>query len=90
MKVKKIPQRLCVACQTVGAKRELIRIIRSPEGEVSVDLTGKKPGRGVYICKSKECLQKALKEKKLEKGLRVSIDQNTQELLVREIEAIAE
>lgn len=90
MKVKKIPQRLCVACQTVGAKKELIRIVRSPEGEVSVDLTGKKPGRGVYICKSNECLQKALKEKKLEKGLRVSIDQNTQELLVREIEAIAD
>ena len=47
---KKIPQRTCMACQEKKDKRELVRIVRSPEGEISVDLTGKKPGRGAYIC----------------------------------------
>ena len=61
MKVKKVPRRLCVACQSVGAKRELLRIVRSPEGQVSLDPVGKKPGRGVYVCKTKECLEKAIK-----------------------------
>ena len=58
-KVKKIPERLCVGCQEKHPKKELIRIVRSPEGEFSVDLTGKKSGRGAYICPKQECLEKA-------------------------------
>ena len=90
MKVKKVPRRLCVACQSVGAKRELLRIVRSPEGQVSLDPGGKKPGRGVYVCKTKECLEKAIKEKRLEKGLRVPIDETTRQDLLREIESLGE
>ena len=90
MKVKKVPRRLCVACQSVGAKRELLRIVRSPEGQVSLDPVGKKPGRGVYVCKTKECLEKAIKEKRLEKGLRVPIDEATRQDLLREIESLGE
>ena len=90
MKVKKVPRRLCVACQSVGAKRELLRIVRSPEGQVSLDPVGKKPGRGVYVCKTKECLEKAIKEKRLEKGLRVPIDEVTRQDLLREIESLGE
>ena len=90
MKVKKVPRRLCVACQFVGAKRELLRIVRSPEGQVSLDPVGKKPGRGVYVCKTKECLEKAIKEKRLEKGLRVPIDEATRQDLLREIESLGE
>ena len=88
MKVKKIPQRLCVACQSIGAKKELLRIVRSPEGEVSTDFTGKKSGRGVYVCQNIECLEKAIKEKRLEKGLRIAIDRRTYEQLVEEIKGV--
>ena len=56
---KKIPARLCLGCQQQHPKKELVRIVRSPEGEFSVDLTGKKAGRGAYICNNKECLEKA-------------------------------
>lgn len=89
MKVRKIPQRLCAACQSVGAKRELLRIVRSPEGIVSIDLTGKKPGRGVYICKNTECLAKAIKEKRLEKALRVEVNDEVRQGLLEEMEQLA-
>ena len=59
MKVKKIPLRMCTGCMEMKPKKELIRVVKSQEGEVSVDLTGKKAGRGAYICKSIECLEKA-------------------------------
>lgn len=84
MKVKKTPMRLCVACESVGSKRELLRIVRSPEGEVSIDLTGKKAGRGVYVCRTKECLEKAIKEKRLERGLRIGIDEQRKNALLEE------
>lgn len=69
MKVKKIPQRTCVGCKVVKPKKELIRIVRSPEGEVLVDPTGKKSGRGAYICPSTECLEKAFKGSLLAQAL---------------------
>ena len=59
MKPKKIPMRMCNGCMEMKPKKELIRIVKNAEGEVSVDLTGKKSGRGAYICKSVECLEKA-------------------------------
>lgn len=69
MKIKKIPQRTCIGCKVVKPKKELIRIVRSPEGEVFVDPTGKKSGRGAYICPSIECLEKAFKGSLLAQAL---------------------
>jgi len=80
MKQRKIPQRMCVGCMEMKPKKELIRLVRTPEGEITLDATGKKPGRGVYLCVNKECLGKALKGKKLEKGLEQSLPE---ELLIR-------
>lgn len=73
MKVKKIPQRKCVGCNEMKEKKALIRIVRSPEGEVSIDAVGKKPGRGAYVCACTECVTKAVKEKRLERALEVAI-----------------
>ena len=75
MKVKKIPLRMCTGCMEMKPKKELIRVVKSPEGEVSVDLTGKKSGRGAYICKDKDCLEKAFKAKRLSRNLDVAIDE---------------
>ena len=75
MKVKKIPLRMCTGCMEMKPKKELIRVVKSPEGEVSVDLTGKKSGRGAYICKDKECLEKAFKAKRLSRNLDIAIDE---------------
>ncbi|WP_055667816.1 RNase P modulator RnpM [Desnuesiella massiliensis] len=75
MKVKKIPMRMCNGCMEMKPKKELIRIVKSPEGIVSVDLVGKKPGRGAYICKNKECLEKAYKSKRLNKNLETNINE---------------
>lgn len=68
MKTKKIPMRICIGCGEMKPKKELIRIVKSKEGEVSLDLTGKKSGRGAYICKDLKCLKKARKAKKLERS----------------------
>ncbi|AVX20722.1 MULTISPECIES: RNase P modulator RnpM [Carboxydocella] len=73
MKVKKIPERKCVGCQEMKPKKELVRIVRTPEGEVLVDSTGKKNGRGAYICPNLECLKKAVKGKRLDRALSVTI-----------------
>ncbi len=70
---KKIPERRCVGCNTTKPKSELIRVVRDPDGNVSIDFKGKKSGRGVYICNSAECLKKAVKAKRLEHNLSVSI-----------------
>ena len=69
MKTKKIPQRRCLACQEAKDKKDLMRIVRSPEGEISIDLTGRKPGRGAYLCRSEECLKKAEKTKAFQRAL---------------------
>ncbi|MFL0249853.1 RNase P modulator RnpM [Clostridium neuense] len=74
MKVKKIPQRMCTGCMEMKPKKELIRVVKNKDGEVSIDVTGKKPGRGAYICRSIECLEKAVKQKRLEKNLEKKID----------------
>ncbi|MBZ9635810.1 RNase P modulator RnpM [Clostridium sp. FP1] len=69
MKVKKIPQRMCTGCMEMKCKKELLRIVRSKQGEISIDLIGKKPGRGAYICKNIECFEKSFKTKRLERNL---------------------
>ena len=82
MKVKKIPQRRCVGCNNMKDKKELIRVVRSAEGEVSIDKVGKKPGRGAYVCPTSECITKAVKEKRLEKALDVTIGTEVYEKLL--------
>lgn len=82
---KKIPQRTCMACQEKKDKRDLVRIVRSPEGEISVDLTGKKPGRGAYICPNLECLNKVIKSKRLERSLETTISQEIYESLKEQL-----
>ncbi len=72
-KVKKIPQRQCVGCREMKEKRALIRVVRSPEGEVSLDFKGKKPGRGAYLCPDVECLKRARKSRALERALEASL-----------------
>ncbi|MBE6764640.1 MAG: YlxR family protein [Ruminococcaceae bacterium] len=73
-KERKIPMRMCTGCGEMKPKRELVRIVKSPEGEISVDLVGKKPGRGAYICRSTECLQAARKARRLEKTFSSKIE----------------
>ncbi|WP_326514102.1 RNase P modulator RnpM [Clostridium intestinale] len=81
MKVKKIPMRMCNGCMEMKPKKELIRIVKSPTGEISVDLTGKKSGRGAYICKNVECLEKSYKAKRLNKNLESEINAEIYEKL---------
>jgi uncharacterized protein len=85
MKVKKIPLRMCTGCMEMKPKKELIRVVKTPEGEVSVDLTGKKSGRGAYICKNIECLEKAFKTKRLSRNLDIAIDEGIYNRLKEEI-----
>ena len=70
---KKIPMRQCTGCREMKPKRELIRVVRSPENEIALDFKGKAQGRGAYVCHSQDCLKKAIKSKALEKSLEVSI-----------------
>ena len=86
-KVKKIPQRQCVGCREMKEKRELIRVVRSPEGEVSLDFRGKKPGRGAYLCPDPECWKKALRSKALDRSLEVTIPEEVYARLEKEMEA---
>ena len=68
-KVKKIPQRQCLGCREMKDKKSLLRVVKSPEGDVSLDFVGKKPGRGAYLCRDAACLARALKQKQLERQL---------------------
>ncbi|MBQ8995216.1 MAG: YlxR family protein [Oscillospiraceae bacterium] len=83
---KKIPQRMCLGCREHKPKKELVRVVRSPEGEVSVDLTGRKNGRGAYICKNAECLKKARKQRAISKALECEISDEVFEQLLVQIE----
>ena len=85
MTERKIPLRKCIGCGEMNDKRELVRVVRNKEGEISVDLYGKKPGRGAYICRSVECLKKAQKGKRLERAFSVKIEPEVYEALEREI-----
>ena len=73
LKPKKIPMRMCVGCREMKPKKELLRAVRSPEGEVSLDTTGKKPGRGAYCCYNAERLRRALKQAQLDRQLEVKL-----------------
>ncbi len=70
MKIRKVPKRICVGCQEAKGKKELVRIVRTPEGKVEVDRTGKKSGRGTYICPDRNCLEAAVKGRRMERSLK--------------------
>ena len=83
---KKIPQRQCMGCRERKAKRELIRVVRTPEGTVCLDFGGKMNGRGAYICPDAECLKKAIRSKSLDRSLEVTIPQEVYDRLEKEME----
>lgn len=85
MAEKKIPMRKCLGCNEMKPKKELIRAVKSPEGEISLDLTGKKSGRGAYICKSEECFKKARKAKRLERALDTAIPDSVYDAMENEL-----
>lgn len=84
--MKKIPMRMCVACREMCPKKELNRVVRTPEGEVVLDSTGRKNGRGAYLCRKQECLKKALKTRALERALGAPLSEETAESLERAFE----
>ena len=84
---KKIPQRQCMGCRERKAKRELIRVVRSPEGNVSLDFGGKMNGRGAYLCPDPECLKRAIRSKALERSLEVTIPEEVYGRLEKEMES---
>ena len=84
---KKIPIRQCLGCREQKAKTELLRVVRSPEGSVSLDFRGKAPGRGAYICRSGECLMRAVRSRALERSLGAPIPEEVYERLREELEA---
>ena len=86
MQQKKIPQRQCMGCRERKEKREMIRVVRSPEGAVSLDFRGKAPGRGAYICPEMACLKKAIRSKALERSLEVAIPEEIYARLEQEME----
>jgi hypothetical protein len=82
---KKIPVRQCIACRQEKAKNELVRVIRTPEGDICIDKTGRMNGRGAYICMSMDCYKKAVKTKAIERSLKVKISDEVYEQLGKEM-----
>ncbi len=88
MKPKKIPMRMCVGCREMKEKRELIRIVRTPEGTVVMDPSGKKSGRGAYVCRDPECLRRAIRQKQLERQLEIPVTEEIIGGLTAEMERL--
>ena len=84
---KKIPMRQCLGCHEHKPKRELVRVVRSPEGEVSLDLTGKSNGRGAYLCRSAACLQKAVRSNALSRAFGTAVPKEVLYRLEQELES---
>lgn len=84
---KKIPMRQCTGCREMKPKRELVRVVRSPEGEISLDFRGKSPGRGAYVCPNTDCLKKAIRSRALERALETSIPEEIYHSLSERMEA---
>lgn len=85
---KKIPLRMCVACRTMRPKRELIRLVVSNSGDIALDPTGKKPGRGAYVCRNRHCLELAIRGRKLDKGLKTKVNELVIAALTAEMAAM--
>ena len=88
MSTKKVPLRQCIGCGEMKSKKEMIRILKTAEDEIIVDATGRKNGRGAYICPCMECYQKAVKNKGLERSLKMPIPKEVYELLGKEMEQL--
>jgi predicted RNA-binding protein YlxR (DUF448 family) len=84
-RTRKIPLRMCVGCREMKNKKELLRIVRTPEGSIEIDRSGKKSGRGAYVCPQLDCLQQALKGKSLQKALEHDIPDEVIEILKSQI-----
>lgn len=85
MKTKRIPMRMCLGCNDMKPKREMIRVVKSKEGEISLDLTGRKSGRGAYICKNIECFQSARKARRFEKSFSCMISSEVYDSMEAEL-----
>lgn len=83
--MKKIPMRMCTGCGEMKPKRELIRVVKSPEGQISLDRTGRSPGRGAYVCPNEECFKKARKTKRLERVFAAAIPDEVYDALEKEL-----
>ena len=86
MQQKKIPMRQCVGCREMKPKKELIRVVKSPEGAISLDFRGKAPGRGAYLCPDPACLKRAVKSKALERGFETLIPREIYDDLLAKME----
>ena len=86
MSTKKVPQRQCIGCGEMKNKKEMIRILKTPEGEFTLDATGRKNGRGAYLCPSVECFRNAVKGKGLERSFKMAIPKEGYETLEKEME----
>ena len=84
-KVKKIPQRQCGGCREMKDKKSLLRVVKSPEGQVSLDFGGKKPGRGAYVCHDVECLKRARKSRALERAFETAIPAEVYDTMEQEL-----
>lgn len=85
MKPKKVPMRMCVGCREMKPKRELLRVVRSPEGEISFDLTGRRNGRGAYVCRSSQCLERAIRQKQLERAFSAPVSDAVRDALTAQL-----
>ncbi len=85
-KVRKIPQRMCVGCREMKNKRDLIRVVRTPEGNIELDPTGKRSGRGAYLCPKIDCLNQAVKGKRLQKALEHDISNEILDIIRKQLE----
>lgn len=85
---KKVPMRQCIGCHEMKSKKTMMRVLRTPEDSITIDTSGKKNGRGAYLCFSKECFEKAAKNKGLERSLKMKIPQEVYESLKKELDDI--
>ena len=90
MQKKKIPMRQCVGCREMKPKRELLRAVRSPEGEIALDFRGKNPGRGAYVCPDTACLARAKKTRALERAFGIPVPDEVYDQLAQQLEAHAD
>ncbi|MFR8927249.1 RNase P modulator RnpM [Peptoniphilus senegalensis] len=85
-KIRKIPMRTCIGCREQKQKRDLIRVVKNKDGEISIDKTGKANGRGAYLCNDKNCLEKAIKSKSLNRAFTTEISEEVYEKLINSVE----
>lgn len=84
-RARKKPMRQCIGCQEMKSKKELIRVVRTPENKLELDASGKKPGRGAYLCSNGQCLEKAIKGRRLEKSLKQKVSNEVYDMLQQEL-----